>query len=90
MRVEPLLPDSAPLAPRHAHAELSDAFAHTLDNLAETLHAAEQSEDRFARGTGSLVDSVYERARADVALSVATAAAQRSAQAVSSVLNLQL
>jgi flagellar hook-basal body complex protein FliE len=51
---------------------------------------AQSAEDAFARGAGSLQDAVYERARADVALAVATAAAQRGAQAIQSILNMQV
>ena len=54
------------------------------------LRGAESAEDAFAAGAGSLQDAVYERARADVALSAATATAQRSAQAISSILNMQV
>jgi flagellar hook-basal body complex protein FliE len=58
--------------------------------LGTLLLGAEKAEDAFASGAGRLQDAVYERARADVALSVATAAAQRGAQAISSILNMQV
>lgn len=87
MRVEPLLPDAAAPPPQAPGAA---AFARTLDALGEALQRAQTSEDAFAAGSGSLQDAMYDRARADVALSVATAAAQRCAQAVQSLLNMQL
>lgn len=87
MRVEPLLPDVAAPA-----SEVPDAgaFTRSLDALGDALQRAQTSEDAFAAGSGSLQDAMYDRARADVALSVATAAAQRCAQAVQSLLNMQL
>ncbi|MEO6836522.1 MAG: flagellar hook-basal body complex protein FliE [Candidatus Tumulicola sp.] len=89
MRVEPLLPD-APLPDAPAQIPGPPAFAQTLDALGSTLGGAENAEVAFAAGNGTLQNAVYERARADVALSVATAAAQRCAQAVQSILNMQV
>jgi len=87
MTVEPLLPD-APAVP----AQASDAgnFGRILDALSAALQGAGDAEDRFARGRATLQDAVYERARADVALAVAVATAQRAVQAVQSVLNMQV
>ena len=76
MRVEPLLPDTAPFAAAGGDAGTGDV--------------AERAEDSFAYGGGTLQEAVYERARADVALSVATATAQRIAQSVQSILNMQV
>jgi flagellar hook-basal body complex protein FliE len=89
MRVETLIPDAAPL-PRNQNPPQSNAFAKILDDLGAVLGEAENAEDAFAKGTGDLQTAVYERARADVALSVATAAAQRTAQALQSILNMQV
>jgi len=88
MRVELLSPDAAPLS-SHPQSDQS-AFEKALDAIGVVLDGATRAEDAFAQGAGSLQDAVYERARADVALSVATAAAQRSAQALQSILNMQL
>ncbi|MHB8147407.1 MAG: hypothetical protein ACYDGM_09160, partial [Vulcanimicrobiaceae bacterium] len=75
MRVELLLPDVARATPEpQAQPTL---FARAIDALGDTLQAAERSEDRYATHIGSLQDAVIDRARADVALSIATAAAQR-------------
>ncbi|MBV8117211.1 MAG: flagellar hook-basal body complex protein FliE [Candidatus Eremiobacteraeota bacterium] len=88
MKVELLSPDAAPSTPRPS-ADASQ-FARALDAVGSLLTDAKSSEDAFANGAGSLQSAVYERARADVALSVATAAAQRSAQALTAILNMQI
>jgi flagellar hook-basal body complex protein FliE len=88
MRVEALVPD-APVAPESDGADPA-GFARALDSLGATLVGATRAEDDFAYGRGTLQAAVYERARADVALSVATATASRVAQAVQSILNMQV
>ena len=88
MRVELLQPDVSPAAARPS-ADVS-AFTRALDGVGAVLERASAAEDALAAGTGSLQAAVYERARADVALSVATAAAQRSAQALTAILNMQI
>jgi flagellar hook-basal body complex protein FliE len=90
VRVELLQPpfDSAPLA-RSARGD-GDEFARALDAVGSVLEGAQRAEDAFANGAGTLQDAVYERARADVVLSVATATVQRAAQAVQSLLNMQV
>ena len=88
MRIESFVPDVAPVS---AAAPSGDAeFSKALDALGATLERAQGAEDAFAAKRGSLQDAIYERARADVALAVATAAAQHAAQAVQSVLNMQI
>jgi flagellar hook-basal body complex protein FliE len=89
MRVEPLIPDVAPSTGGGATPQAS-AFSAMLDDLGAVLSNAQRAEDSFASGTGDLQSAIYERARADVALSVATAAAQRTTQALQSVLNMQV
>jgi flagellar hook-basal body complex protein FliE len=66
------------------------SFGDVLDALGATLKHATSAEDALARGGGPLQAAVYERARADVALSVATAAAQRATQALQSIFNMQV
>lgn len=87
MRVEPLLPD-APAPPDRTGD--SFGFSQALDAMGDALSGASSAEDNFAYGRGTLHDAIYERAQADVALSVATATAQRVAQAVQSILNMQV
>jgi flagellar hook-basal body complex protein FliE len=88
MRVEPLIPDVA-ISAQSAPAQ-SSQFSKVLDDLGAVLNRAESAENAFAVGTGSLSSAIYERARADVVLSVATAAAQRTAQGLQSILNMQV
>lgn len=87
MRVELLTPDVAPSS--GASGSTGD-FARALDLIGDLLSGATRAEDAFARGSGDLQNAVYERARADVALSVAAATAQRVAQTVQSLLNMQI
>ncbi len=90
MTVEPLVSDlpipSASLQPSGD----SSAFARALDTVGSTLDRAERSEDAFAAGSGDLQTAMYDRARADVMLSVASAAAQRAAQALNTLTNMQV
>ncbi len=91
MKVELLLPD-LPAAPDRPKSDGNAAklFADVAQALGTTLERAETAENAFAAGSGSLQTAVYERARADVALSVATAAAGRATQAIQSILNMQV
>jgi flagellar hook-basal body complex protein FliE len=89
VRIEPLLPDGPQLATPDRGGGAA-GFTKALDALDEMLGSAEGAEDSFAYGNGTLQEAVYERARADVALSVATATAQRITQSVQSVLNMQV
>ncbi len=88
MRIELLQPDTAPQTA--AAPGDQTGFAQALDAIGKVLDQATKAEDAYASGTGSLQDAMYQRAQADVALSVATAAAQRAAQAIASLLNLQI
>lgn len=89
MKIVPLVPDVALPAAGPADRQ-TDAFANILSDLGAVFGKAERAEDAFAGGAGDLQTAVYERARADVALSVAAAAAQRSAQALTTLLNMQV
>ena len=91
MRVEPLIPDVVPRnTPSDAPPAARTAFGNVLDDLGSVFESATRAEDRFAAGSGDLQTSVYERARADVALSVASAAAQRAVQGLQTILNMQV
>ncbi|HEY8297205.1 MAG TPA: hypothetical protein VIG32_04190 [Candidatus Baltobacteraceae bacterium] len=89
MIVEPFVPD-APAMQKSADRGDAGAFGKLLDDLGGVLDRAERSEDALAAGRGDLQDAAYERARADVALSIATAAAQRTAAALTTVLGMQV
>ena len=88
MRIEALVPDAAIAAP--APPALPEAFARALDGVSDALTGATRAEDAFAAGRGSLQDAAYERARADIAISVATAVAGRTAQVAQSLLSMQV
>lgn len=90
MKVELLLPDLPAAPERSSSDEGRKLFAGLAQALGATLERAELAENAFAAGSGSLQTAIYERARADVALSVATAAAGRATQAVQSILNMQV
>ncbi len=74
----------------HVGASAAGTFAQSVDAVDAIFAQAQQAEDAYARGAGTLLQTVYERARADVVLGVAVAAASRTAQAVQSVLNMQI
>ena len=88
MTVEPIVPDAAPPLPAASADERQ--FASALDAAGAALHRAQDAEDAFAAGRGTLHAAVYERARADVVLAVAAAAAGRAASAVTTILNMQV
>jgi flagellar hook-basal body complex protein FliE len=88
MRVELLQPDASP-APASAPPDDS-GFGRALDAIGRVLSEATHAEDLYASGGGSLQEAVYRRAQADIALSVATATVQRAAQAVQTLMNLQV
>ena len=88
MKVELLQPDASAVSP--APSSDAAAFANALSQVSDQLAAATSAEDAYASGQGTLQAAMYERARADVALSVAAATAQRAAQALTSLLNMQI
>lgn len=88
MRVVPLQPDIA--APVRRAEPAPNAFTAALDAVAGALRRADAAETAYATGWGALQDAVLERARADVAVSIAAAAVQRTATSLQSVLNLQI
>ena len=88
MTVVPLIPDIAPV--QIVRRADGSAFEKVLGELSAVLDRATSSEDRFSQGSGNLQDAIYDRARADVALSVAAAAAQRTVQALQTILTMQV
>jgi flagellar hook-basal body complex protein FliE len=93
--VTPFVPDvpgPSPAISRSAPAAAppADVFGKALDDVGSVLGSASAAEERFAAGSGDLQEAVYERARADVALAVATAAAQRTAQALQAIFTMQV
>jgi len=69
---------------------IPEEFARAVDGVTSSLQQAESAEDNFAHGVGSLENAVYERARADIALSVAVATTGRILQSVQSLFSMQV
>ena len=91
MRVELLSPDGARGdGPRPAPPGAGNGFAALVDSAGAVLGRADAAEARFAAHGGGLQEMVVERARADVALQIAAAAAQRTAQGLQTLLGMQL
>jgi hypothetical protein len=95
VNVAPLVPDaaaSAPtvVAPPSPPGGGGAAFARLLDAAGSVLSAADAAEHAFANHRGGLAEMVVERARADIALHVAAATAQRAAQGVQTLLGMQI
>ncbi|HET9393699.1 MAG TPA: hypothetical protein VFO29_09315 [Candidatus Rubrimentiphilum sp.] len=95
MTVTPFVPD-VPSPAGHANvmqtheAAQPGSFGKVLNDLEAALGSANGAEDAFANGTGDLQSAIYERARADVAIAVATAASQRAAQALQAIFTMQV
>ncbi|GAC1415064.1 MAG: hypothetical protein NVSMB5_03820 [Candidatus Velthaea sp.] len=89
MRVEELHPDVAvPAGP--VRAAQGRGFAALIDAAGAQLDRADAAESAFAHGRGGMQEMVVERARADIALQVAATGVQRAAQALNSVLGMQI
>jgi flagellar hook-basal body complex protein FliE len=54
------------------------------------LGSADAAEAAFAHGRGGLQEMVVSRARADIMLSIAATGAQRAAQALNTLLGMQI
>jgi hypothetical protein len=90
MRADVLIPDvAAPRGPAAASAP-PNAFAQLVDAAGAILDGADRAEAAFAAHRGGLQEMVVERARADLALQIAATAAQRTAQAISTVIGMQV
>ncbi|MGH7748410.1 MAG: flagellar hook-basal body complex protein FliE [Candidatus Dormibacteria bacterium] len=98
----PLGPLDAPLAAPSPDTAATDsgenanangfgaALARALDGASGALERADLAERAFIAGHGSLQTMVLERAQADVALSLASAAASRVAQSLGTILGMQV
>ena len=92
MSVEALIPDIATGdAPAIAPVPPSgDGFGNLVASAGAMLDSADRAERAFAEHRGGLLEMVVERARADVALQVAAAGAQRVAQGLQTLLGMQI
>jgi hypothetical protein len=66
------------------------AFLRVLSGASEAFARADASERAFIGGHGGLLPMIIDRAQADIVLSIASAAASRAAQAVTTVFNMQV
>jgi flagellar hook-basal body complex protein FliE len=88
--------DDAPLAPfgsgapPDAAGDFSAAVGEAFETVRAALARAGSAEQAFAARTGGLQEMVLERTQADVLLSLATATASRTAQAISTILGMQV
>ncbi len=87
MRIEPIVPDVA-AAGGAGPSPAAGAFGTLLDAASAQLERAQGAEAAFAAGRGGLQEMVLERARADIALQVAAAAATHAAQALNTLLGM--
>jgi hypothetical protein len=71
-------------------APAPSAFESAVAAAGSAFDRAARSEEAFAHGRGSLLGMVLDRAQADIVLSIAAAAASRTAAALSTVFNLQV
>ena len=91
MNVAPLEPDAPrDLPAREPTGADRNAFGAMLDAAATTLDEAARAERGFARGNGGLVEMTVRRAGADVMLQIAATAAQRTSQALATILGMQV
>lgn len=90
MDVAPLVPDAVPDAPVVTALPSPTAFGDLLDAAGAVLDRADAAERAFIAGRGGLQEMVVERARADVALQIAAAGAQRVTQGLQTLLGMQI
>jgi len=90
-------PDSGPLgSPASSSPSASgpssfaDALSNAFDAASGALARADRSERAYASGSGGLQAMVLDRAQADIALTIATTAASRTSQALSTILGMQV
>jgi flagellar hook-basal body complex protein FliE len=93
MTVVPLpdLRGDAPLPVRGpGGADFAAGVRRAFDGAENALVRADAAERAFANGRGGLAEMVVERARADVALALASTAASRVTQGLSTLLGMQI
>ena len=92
MNVGALLPDVAPDAAPVVSAlpRAGGAFGDLVDAAGSVLAGADGAERAFAAHRGGLQEMVVERARADIALQIAAASAQRVTQGLQTLLGMQI
>ena len=91
MHVDALIPDVAPDAPNVAPIpSAGGSFGDLVDAAGGALAHADAAERAFAAHRGGLQEMVVERARADIALQLASAGIGRVTQGLQTVLGMQI
>lgn len=91
MQIDAFVPDSAGMAVTPlASSTAGGRFGDLIDAASGVLAAADDAEHAFAAHRGGLQEMVVERARADIALQIATASAQRVTQGLQTLFGMQI
>ena len=91
MHVDALVPDIAPDVPHVAPVpSAGSSFGDLVDAAGGVLTNADAAERAFAAHRGGLQEMVVERARADIALQLASASIQRVTQGLQTLLGMQI
>lgn len=95
MFVEPipataLVPDAEPSASQQADVSLFDGIVSAFGTAGTALERAQGAERAFESGRSGLQEMVFERARADAILSIASAGASKATQALNTITNMQV
>ena len=88
MKIDALIPDAAPALVQPNAGE--PLFARLVDAAGGQLDRADRAEAALTQGRGGITEMMVERARADIALQIAATAASRGAQALNTVLGMQI
>ncbi|MDQ2858627.1 MAG: hypothetical protein M3R53_08270 [Candidatus Eremiobacteraeota bacterium] len=72
------------------NSSFAGSLAAAFGEAGAGLERAARAERAFANGRGGLQEMILERAQADVTLSIASAAASRAAQSLSTILGMQV
>ena len=88
MKIDRLVPDVAPVV--SAPVPAGSIFTALVDAAGAQLERADRAETAFTSGRGGITEMMIERARADIALQIATTTASRATQALNSVLGMQI
>lgn len=86
----PVDTSSASETPDRGAAAFAGAVGDAFGQASAALTRADAAESAFATGRGGMQEMVIERAQADIALSVASAAASRAAQSLTTILGMQI
>ena len=83
-------PLGAATSPPRGTGGFADALGKAFGEAGAALQRADGAERAFASGRGGMQEMVLQRAQADIALSLASAAASRASQALSTILGMQV